>query len=640
MAKELLTESIKVQEIKRNFILGIVVWSAIAAASFLWNSFNEQQQTMRLAHKDAIANFNKDQAFRFWASSHGGVYVPVDARTPPNKHLSHVPERDITTPSGKQLTLMNPAYMIRQMMNDYSKLYGIKGRIVSLKPFNPNNIPDQWERNALSQFEQGRKELTEVSSIDGQPYLRIIRPMIVKQGCLKCHGSQGYKIGDVRGGVGVSIALQPYLNEQQSAISKIAVSHFIVWLMGLAGIIIFYIRSKESQIRETRTQEELLQLRHYLKNVFDSMPSMLVGVNENGRITHWNHEAERITGKPSSAVEGTVVDNVIPLLQKQMDKITKAIQDNLPQKMERVPHSDNNEQHFSDIVIYPLVMNAHIGAVIRIDDITERVHIEEMMIQTEKMLSVGGLAAGMAHEINNPLGGIMQGQQNIQRRLQPEMEKNRQIAEKYDIDLTQLQHYLEDRKIFYFLDEIAKAGKRASTIVVNMLQFSRKPTFNKEKVNILELIDLVLKLASMDYDLKKKYDFRSIEISRDYPTKLPLVPCVSSEIQQVLLNIFRNSAQAMRGNEENNTPSRLSVKVYQVDHFISVDIEDNGCGMDKETSRRVFEPFYTTKSPGIGTGLGMSVSYFIIVETHGGEMFVESEPGTGTKITIRLPLGE
>jgi len=244
----------------------------------------------------------------------------------------------------------------------------------------------------------------------------------------------------------------------------------------------------------------------------------------------------------------------------------------------------------------------------------------------------------MAHEINNPLGGIMQGQQNIQRRLQPDMEKNREIAKKYDIDLTQLQQYLEDRKIFHFLDEIGKAGKRASTIVVNMLQFSRKATINKEKVNILDVVDLVLKLASMDYDLKKKYDFRSIEIIREYPKKTPLVPCVSSEIQQVLLNIFRNSAQSMNAIGKSKKQNRLSVHVHQINHYISIDIEDNGCGMDKETSRRIFEPFYTTKDPGIGTGLGMSVSYFIIVETHAGEMFVESEPGVGTKIIIRLPI--
>jgi len=638
MTTESFKETIKNKYIKRNFIFSVLVWSIITVLSLTWNIFHERQDTMRLAHKDAIANFNKDQAFRFWSTSHGGVYVPIDARTPPNKHLSHLPERDITTPSGKQLTLMNPAYMLRQMMNDHAKLYGVKGRIVSLKPFNPNNTPDPWEQKALKSFEQGSKELTEISTIDKIPHLRLIRPMFVKQGCLKCHGHQGYKVGDIRGGVGVSISLQPYLKEQQKTIITFTISHFVIWIIGLAGIIFFYTRSKENYLREAKSQAELHQLRHYLQNVFDSMPSMLVGVNQKGLITHWNHEAENITGKASSAVEGKIVDSVIPLLQRQMQHIHKAIKDSTPQKLERIPHNDNNEQHFSDIVIYPLVMNAQVGAVIRIDDITERVHIEEMMIQTEKMLSVGGLAAGMAHEINNPLGGIMQGQQNIQRRLQPDMDKNIQVAKKHNIDLKQLQDYLEERKIFHFLDEIGKAGKRASTIVVNMLQFSRKPTINKEKVNILEVIDLVLKLASMDYDLKKSYDFRSVEIIRDYAQKLPLVPCVSSEIQQVLLNIFRNSAQSMHATDKSKIQSRLNVHVYIVDQYINIDIEDNGCGMNEETSRRIFEPFYTTKDPGIGTGLGMSVSYFIIVETHSGEMFVESELEKGTKITIRLPI--
>lgn len=638
MNQALLNDSQKNKNVKNIFILILVAWSIIVSASFFWNMFNEQQQTMRLAHKDAIANFNKDQAFRLWASSHGGVYVPVTEKTPPNKHLSHLKERDISTPSGKQLTLMNPAYMVRQMMDDYSQLYGIKGRIVSTKPFNKNNTPDSWEHKALKHFEQGSKEITEISTIDDIPYLRIIRPMVTQKGCLKCHGFQGYQVDDIRGGVGVSISLQPYFDEQQISIIKFFISHALIWLIGLAGISIFYIRTKENAQREAHTQTELLQLRHYLKNVFDSMPSILVGVNQNGLITHWNHEAERITEQSSSAVEGKVIDSVIPLLQKHMPCIKKAIEENTPQKMERIPHNDNNKQHFSDIIIYPLVMNEQVGAVIRIDDITERIHIEEMMIQTEKMLSVGGLAAGMAHEINNPLGGIMQGQQNIQRRLLPDMEKNQRIANKYGIDLNQLQHYLEDREILHFLDEIGKAGKRASTIVVNMLQFSRKASNKKETVNILEVIDLVLKLASMDYDLKKKYDFRSIEIVRDYANKLPLIYCVASEIQQVLLNVFRNSAQSMHATDKIKFQSRLSVHVYKVDQYISIDIEDNGCGMDKESSRRIFEPFYTTKDPGIGTGLGMSVSYFIIVETHGGEMFIESEQEKGTKIIIRLPI--
>lgn len=634
------TESSKLagNVIIRNFIIVITSWTVIVAASLSWNIINEKQQTMRLAQKDVLANFNKDQAFRFWGASHGGVYVPITKKTPPNEHLSHIPDRDITIPSGKQLTLMNPAYMVRQMMNDYGELYGARGRIVSLKPFNPNNAPDPWEHKALLAFEQGMQEVQEIAPLDNASYLRMMRPMFIKQSCLKCHASQGYKVGDVRGGVGVSINMQPYLDEEWQAIKTFITSHSLIWLLGITSISIITQRNQQNSRKNIATLKELAELRHYLQNVFDSMPSILVGVNRDGNVTHWNHEAERITNKSIPIVEGALIDTVIPLLSGQMQQVKKAIQERMPQKMERIVHATNGEQQYADIVVYPLVMNAQIGAVIRIDDITERVHIEEMMVQTEKMLSVGGLAAGMAHEINNPLGGILQGQQNIRRRLLPDLKKNIEVAKKYDIDLNNLYGYLQERQIIQFLDDVANAGKRASDIVTNMLQFSRKSNITKEMVNITELIDQVLELASMDYDLKKRYDFRAIEITRDYADPLPLVPCVASEIQQVLLNVIRNAAHAIMTSKQDIIKGHLKVRAQQSTIGIRIDIEDNGHGMDEATRKRIFEPFFTTKQPGQGTGLGMSVSYFIIVETHNGEMQVESEQNKGTKLTIQLPL--
>jgi hypothetical protein len=128
------------------------------------------------------------------------VYVPVTDKTPPNPYLSHIKERDIKTPDGKALTLMNPAYMLRQTMETYKSLYGVRGHITSLKHFRPETAPDQWEKSALQEFERGVKEIHAVAEMNGKPYYRYMEPMIVKTGCLKCHGHQGYKEGDVRGG--------------------------------------------------------------------------------------------------------------------------------------------------------------------------------------------------------------------------------------------------------------------------------------------------------------------------------------------------------------------------------------------------------------------------------------------------------
>ena len=131
--------------IQRRQWLLMGVWSALIAASLFWGILQERQQIHSLAEQEARANFKKDQAFRLWATRHGGVYVPVNDRTPSNPYLAHLPHRDVRTDSGQQLTLMNPAYMLRQLMEEFQELYGVKGDITSLQPLNPENRPDPWK---------------------------------------------------------------------------------------------------------------------------------------------------------------------------------------------------------------------------------------------------------------------------------------------------------------------------------------------------------------------------------------------------------------------------------------------------------------------------------------------------------------
>ncbi len=270
-------------------------------------------------------------------------------------------------------------------------------------------------------------------------------------------------------------------------------------------------------------------------------------------------------------------------------------------------------------------------------DITERKRTNELIVQTEKMMSVGGLAAGMAHEINNPLGAILLSAQNMKRRLSPDLKANHAAAAEAGIDLHNLQWYLHKRAITNLLDGIQKSGIRAANIISNMLQFSRKSESNMAPTNLAKLIENVLELSGTDYNLKKKYDFRNIEITREFDASLPLVPCIETELEQVMLNIVTNSAWAMARNESNNQPS-IIIRLGAKDKMAHIEVEDNGPGMDEETRKRIFEPFYTTKPVGEGTGLGLSVSYMIITNNHKGSIEVESKPGIGTKFMIRLPL--
>ncbi|QTA93270.1 Two component system histidine kinase, PAS and HAMP domains-containing [Desulfonema magnum] len=395
----------------------------------------------------------------------------------------------------------------------------------------------------------------------------------------------------------------------------------------------------EAEVAERkRTEKKLWKSQQYIKNIIDFMPSAMIGVDNEGRVTHWNMAAEKVVGISAEEAQNKFVTDVYPELDPQMNRIRRSLTDLRPLKAEKQIRLRQDEICYDDIMIYPLAADGEEGAVIRIDDVTSRVRIEEMMIQTEKMMSVGGLAAGMAHEINNPLGVILQGTQNTFRRLSPELEVNLKVARECGTDLETIRSYLKKRSILRYMNGIKDAGTRAAKIVTNMLNFSRQSEANMVPTNINKLLDNTIELAANDYDLKKKYDFRYIVIIRDYAHQLTEVPCIVTEIEQVILNLLRNSAQAMAEIKERKNTSKIILRTKREAEHVQIEIQDNGPGMDEKIRTRIFEPFFTTKTVGLGTGLGLSVSYFIITKNHRGTMSVESEPGRGAKFIIRLPL--
>ncbi|MBN2802197.1 MAG: GHKL domain-containing protein [Deltaproteobacteria bacterium] len=261
-----------------------------------------------------------------------------------------------------------------------------------------------------------------------------------------------------------------------------------------------------------------------------------------------------------------------------------------------------------------------------------------MMVQSEKMLSVGGLAAGMAHEINNPLGGMMQTAEVLSIRLGDiHLPANITAAKEVGTTIESIKNFMEKRKILKMVNRIRESGYRASGIVDNMLSFARKAPSKKTAHHLFEIVEKCIELSNIDYDLKKKFDFKNIEIVRDYKPNLPKVPCDASKIQQVVINILRNGAEAM--NEIQKKDPKFTIRLFHriEDNMVVLKIEDNGSGMEEAVLRRIFEPFYTTKATDAGTGLGLSVSYFIITENHHGQINVESEKGKSTTFTIALP---
>lgn len=387
-----------------------------------------------------------------------------------------------------------------------------------------------------------------------------------------------------------------------------------------------------------QAEEENRRLRNYLTNIIDSMPSLLIGVDLNGCVTQWNAAAQARTKIGAEEARGQPLERVLPCLARHLDKVREAIRDGSVREESKIPEIIDGELCYEDVTVYPLRTSRIEGAVIRVDDVTDRVRIEEMMIQSEKMLSVGGLAAGMAHEVNNPLGVILQATQNVQRRLSIDLPINVRVAAACGTSLDKIRKYLELREIPTFLEDIRESGQRAAEIVSNMLSFSRKSEGGGAPTDLAELLDKTVSLAASDYDLKRCYDFRRIEIVREYEPGLPPVMCQAGKIQQVFLNILRNGAEAMRDVCDQGSDPRFILRVRREGSSVCVEIEDNGPGMDETVRKRVFEPFFTTKPPGIGTGLGLSVSYFIVTENHGGALSVVSRPGGGSRFIITLPV--
>jgi PAS domain S-box-containing protein len=401
---------------------------------------------------------------------------------------------------------------------------------------------------------------------------------------------------------------------------------------------ILFLQTIVRDITEQKAREaENRRLQQQLDGIINSMPSTIIGIDAEFRVTHWNERAAENTGISADSARGEIVTEVCPILKKEKHLIRQALKDRQARQHNKVARQTDRQLQYADITVYPLSTDGHNGVVVRIDDVTDRVRMEELMIQTEKMMSVGGLAAGMAHEINNPLGGILQGTQNIRRRLSAELKANQSAAEQAGIDLAKLADYLRQRNILDYLDGIETAGKRAAHIITNMLQFSRRSESRMAPTDLNQLLEKVIELAGNDYDLKKRFDFRQIELERQFDPSLPLVACTQTEIEQVILNLLRNAAQAMSGPDQKQQP-RIHLRTQYENDAARIEVEDNGPGMTEEVRRRAFEPFYTTKPVGQGTGLGLSVSYMIITHNHNGTIEVQSKPSQGARFIIHLPV--
>ena len=437
---------------------------------------------------------------------------------------------------------------------------------------------------------------------------------------------------------------------------------------------------------------QLIESEAYSESILESMPSVVIGVDPELFITRWNRAAELMTGITHDNAIGRQLIQCYTALPFQTNLIHSAIAERRSRTLDaiQVPvHPTSNQSgntqssHSSkniyvSAVIYPLTSGGLTGAVVRIDDITQRIKLENMLVQDEKLLSMGRMAAGLAHEINNPLAAIIQGTQTIERRLLEDIDANKHQAQAQNLSFEAIRDYAQHRQIDQLLANIKEAGERAANIVKTMLDFSHSSQIEHAPFDVAAMVKNAVTIAEQDFPLHLRSqvqihvkptanadtnnatvtDTKNIESkdSNNQPNENNLPQALGSinEVQQVAINLLRNAAQAvgeLEDDEENNNyVPQIAVTIHMTPTLALIDINDNGPGIPEDLRAQIFEPFFTTKEIGTGTGLGLAVSYFIMTEHHRGSLDLLPRKtkidaagntiDTGTTFRISLPLAD
>jgi PAS domain S-box-containing protein len=610
-------------------VILVAGWTVAIGVLLSWDFSQIGEQALHLAVVRARTSHDRDLAFRRWAARHGGVYVPQSELTPPNPFLAHVPERDLTTPSGRSLTLMNSAYISRQITEWFEKPGGTKRHVTSLRPLRPENAPDPWEADALRSFEQGMTEVVSQSAVEGRDHLRFMKPMVVEPECLKCHAAQGYRVGDIRGGISVSVPMESYVAAAGASQRFAILAYSGVWLIGVAGIGAVGLRVSRRARVQRASDLALLESERKFRAMFNQSFHLAGVLSPDGTILDINDCAlefagirrEEVVGKPFW--DGPWWTHDADASDRVRAAIKLAAQEGSASRFSTSHRDRSGTLREIDFSLRPVKDDRGRTLMLVPEgmDVTEskraeaeRAALSEKLLKAQKLESIGRLAGGVAHDFNNLLSPVL-GYADLLLAGAPEGSPNRAA-----------------------LEAIIDAATKAKGLTQQLLTCAhRHPTESRPT----DLNDVV---REFEQTLRRTLrDNIAIEL-RLAPSVLP-VDVDPRKIGQVLLNLAVNAQDAMEaGGRLTITTSEVVLDAVAAGRcdglppgpYVCMSVADNGAGMSKSTLERLFEPFFTTKGSGKGTGLGLAIVYGV-VKQHGGHVEVRSAPGEGTTFDFYFP---
>ncbi|MHB8910843.1 MAG: response regulator [Syntrophales bacterium] len=299
------------------FLSAALLWSVLIATLAVWDYWESYTATLQNIRLAAHESYNRDLVYRHWATIHGGVYVPITPETPPNPFLAHTPEKEISTPSGRKLTLMNPDYMMRQVHELAKNTFGLQSHTTSLKPLRPENAPDEWERKALQAIERGQKEVSSLEPLGNATYLRLMRPLITESRCLECHAEQGYRVGDVRGGISISMPWEPFRKTLQAQLRTTVLAHGGIWMIGMLGLYLGRSRFQRYLYLRKRAEQALRESEEHLSATLRSIGDGVITCDAEGNVISLNTVCETLTGWRIDEARGRPIAEVFRIVHAE-----------------------------------------------------------------------------------------------------------------------------------------------------------------------------------------------------------------------------------------------------------------------------------------------------------------------------------